>query len=118
MTIDQARKTAQQIKGEIASRKNPLEEKEKQAGEKTFGEAYEEYVEKYAKIENKYRRWKDAEWRLGKVLPYLSEMKLSSITRCEMQGMHSQNMSGKWKIEANKVLACISTIYNKMISRD
>ncbi|MDR3274013.1 MAG: hypothetical protein LBS87_01615 [Puniceicoccales bacterium] len=65
-------------------------EKEKQASEKTFGEAYEEYIKKYAKIENKYREWKDTEWRLGKVLPYLSEMKLSSITRHEMQGMHSR----------------------------
>ncbi|MDR2432938.1 MAG: Arm DNA-binding domain-containing protein, partial [Puniceicoccales bacterium] len=48
ITVDEARKRAQQIKGQLAEGKNPLKEKEKAADEKTFGEAYKLFMEKYA----------------------------------------------------------------------
>jgi hypothetical protein len=70
MTVELARKAAQKIKGQLAEGKNPCEEKEKLAIEKTFGEAYELFMEKYAKIENKLHTQKDIKSRLKKVLSH------------------------------------------------
>ncbi|MDR0741923.1 MAG: tyrosine-type recombinase/integrase [Puniceicoccales bacterium] len=115
MTVDEARKRVQQLKGQLAEGKNPLKEKEKLAAEKTFGEAYELFMEKYAKIENKLRTQKDIKSRLKKILPHWSHRFLSSITRYEMQDMHAHIGQEHGKIEANRVFSYVRTIYNKMI---
>jgi hypothetical protein len=52
MTVELARKAAQKIKGQIAEGKNPCEEKEKIAAEKTFGEAYEMYMDRHVRVES------------------------------------------------------------------
>ncbi|MDR2721230.1 MAG: integrase family protein, partial [Puniceicoccales bacterium] len=118
MTVEQARKEARKIKGDIARGKNPLEKKEKQANEKTFGEAYGEYMEKYARGEMKPRSCKDVEFRLKKVLPHWSERSLSSIAKQEVRELHERIGRENGKYEANRVLAYIRAIYNKMISWD
>ncbi|MDR2720844.1 MAG: site-specific integrase, partial [Puniceicoccales bacterium] len=118
MTVDQARKAAQRIKGEIASGKNPLEEKEKRTSEKTFGEAYGEYMEKYARAEMKPGSCKDVEFRLKKVLPHWSERSLSSIAKQEVRELHERIGRENGKYQANRVLAYIRAIYNKMIAWD
>jgi integrase len=118
MTVELARKEAQRIKLQVAMGKNPLEKKEKQASEKTFGEAYGGYMEKYARTEMKPRSCKDVELRLKKVLPLWSERGLSSIAKQEVRELHERIGREKGKYEANRVLAYIRAIYNKMISWD
>jgi integrase len=115
MTVELARKEAQKIKGQLAEGKNPCEEKEKIAEEKTFGEAYEMYMDRYARIENKLRTQKDIESRLKKVLPHWSHRLLASLSRYEMQDMHDRIGRENGKYEANRALAYIRAIYNKMI---
>jgi integrase len=73
-------------------------------------------MEKYAKLGMKPRSWKDAELRLKKVLPYLSQRKLSSITKQDMREVHNQIGQENSKYEANSVLEYIRAIFNKMIS--
>lgn len=116
MSIDQARKAAQRVKGEIASGKNPCEEKQKLSGEKTFNEAYHMYMERYAKIENKPRSVEDVKLRLNKILNHLGPRKLSTINKYELQALHGKIGQEHGKYEANRVLSYISAIYNKMIS--
>jgi integrase len=118
MTVDMARKAAQRIKGEIACGKDPLEDKKKTAEEITFGEAYEMYMEKHAKIKNKYLGRKDAEQRIKKILPLLGPRKLSSISKKEIRNLHERMGEEDGKYTANRVLAYIGAIYNKMISWD
>jgi hypothetical protein len=84
MSLELARKAAQKIKGQLAEGKNPCEEKEKAANEKTFGEAYEMYMDRHARIESKPHILKDIKRRMRKVLPHWGERGLSSITRYEM----------------------------------
>ncbi|MDR1457642.1 MAG: Arm DNA-binding domain-containing protein, partial [Puniceicoccales bacterium] len=86
MTVELARKAAQKIKGQLAEGKNPCEEKEKLAAERTFGEAYEMYMDRHVRVENKPSALKDIKFRMGKVLPCWGERRLSSITRQEVQG--------------------------------
>jgi integrase len=116
MTVEQARKTAQQVKGQIASGENPLEEKEKQASEKTFGEAYQEYMERYARIKMKPSSYKGVYFHLKKVLPHWLQRPLSSITKQEMRELHERIGRENGKYEANSVLEYIRAIFNKMIS--
>ncbi|MDR0692950.1 MAG: integrase family protein, partial [Puniceicoccales bacterium] len=115
MTVELARKAAQKIKGQLAEGKNPLKEKEKVADEKTFGETYELFMEKHVKIENKPLTQKDIKIRLKKVLPHWFHRPLSSITRQDAQDMHNRIGREHGKIEANRALSYIRTIYNKMI---
>jgi integrase len=115
MTVELARKAAQKIKGQLAEGKNPLKEKEKLAAEKTFGEAYEMYMDRHVKVKSKPSMLKDIELRMKKVLPHWSHRFLSSITRYEMQDMHAHIGQENGKYEANQVLAYIRAIYNKMI---
>jgi DNA-directed RNA polymerase subunit K/omega len=68
LSIEQARKKLQQIKGQIAMGANPLEKKEKQGKEKIFGEAYEEYMERHVKVKCKLIAQSDIERRFKKVL--------------------------------------------------
>jgi integrase len=116
MAVNQARKAALQVKSKIVSGENPLEEKEKQASEKTFGDAYEEYMEKYAKVKMKPLSRKGVGFHVKKVLPYLSQRKLSSITKQDMRELHNQIGQENGKYQANRVLAYVRAIFNKMIS--
>jgi integrase len=115
MAVDEARKRVQEMKGQLAGGKNPLKEKEKAANEKTFGEAYEMYMERHVRVENKSSALKDIEFRMKKVLPHWSHRPLSSITRQEAQDMHDRIGREHGKYEANRALAYIRAIYNKII---
>jgi integrase len=114
MTVELARKEAQRIKLQIELGGNPLEEKEKQTSEKTFGEAYQMYMDKYAKAEK--RSWIRNKHVINRFLSSWIDRKFSSITRHEMQEIHSRIGQEKGKYMANRLLAYISAIYNKMIS--
>jgi integrase len=115
MTVELARKAAQKIKGQLAEGKNPLKEKEKLAAEKTFGEAYEMYMDRHIRVESKPSALKDIELRMKKILLHWSHRFLSSISRYEMQDIHARIGQENGKYEANQVLAYIRAIYNKMI---
>jgi hypothetical protein len=104
MTVDQARKGAQHIKGQLAVGENPLEKKEKQAKEKTFGEAYQEYIERYVQAECKQSSLEDVEKRLKKILPFLSKRSLSSITKQEIRDIHGRIGRENGKVEASTVI--------------
>jgi integrase len=73
-------------------------------------------MERYAKIENKTRTWKDTERRLKKVLPRWEKKTLSAITKHEIQDLHNHIGQKHGKYEANRVSAYVCAIYNKMIS--
>jgi integrase len=116
MTVEQARKEVQKIKGDMACGANPFEKKEKQVREKTFGEAYDEYMERYAKTELKLTSCKDVKLRLKKVLHLWSNRNLSSITKQEVRDLHDRIGKENGKYEANRVLSYICAIFNKTIS--
>jgi integrase len=115
MAVDEARKRVQKMKGQLAGEKNPLKEKEKAANEKTFGEAYEMYMERHVRVENKPSALRDIELRMKKVLPHWSHRFLASISRYEIQDMHEHIGKEYGRYEANRVLSYICAIYNKMI---
>ncbi len=116
MTIEQARKAAQKIKGEIAAGKDPYEEKQKLSKDKTFGEAFQMYMDRHIQIENKLNTKKNIKSCFKKILPLWTSRKLSSIKKCELQELHNKIGFQHGKIAANLALTYIRAIYNKMIS--
>jgi integrase len=115
MSVELARKEAQKIKGQIAEGKNPCEEKEKLAAEKTFGEAFELFIERYAKIEKKESSVKEDERQVNKFLQHWFMRPLSSIIKSEVQEIHDRIGREHGKYGANRLLERIRAIYNKMI---
>jgi integrase len=115
MTVELARKAVQKIKGQIAEGKNPCEEKEKAASEKTFGEAFELFIERYARIEKKGKQVKEDERQVNKFLQRWFMRPLSSITKGEVQELHDRIGRENRKYESNRLLERIRAIYNKMI---
>jgi hypothetical protein len=72
-------------------------------------------MEKYARIENKPSTLKEIERQTKRFLPYWGERGLSSITKNEVQEMHNRIGREHGKYEANRALAYIRAIYDKMI---
>ncbi|MDR2432701.1 MAG: Arm DNA-binding domain-containing protein [Puniceicoccales bacterium] len=116
MTVEQAREAAQKIKLKVMMGQDPTEKEEKADAEKTFGELHEMYMDiLYSKIKNKPSTLKDIERQMRKVLPYWVKRGLSSIIRQDVQDMHDCTGGKGGKREANRALAYIRGIYNKMI---
>jgi integrase len=116
MTVELARKAAQKIKGQLAEGKNPCEEKEKIANEKTFGEAFELFIELHAKIAKKESSVKEDKRQVNKFLQRWFMRPLSSITKDEVQEIHNRIGRENGKYESNRLLERIRAIYNKMIN--
>jgi integrase len=72
-------------------------------------------MNRHARIENKPSTSKEIERQMRKVLPYWVKKRLSPISRQDAQEMHGCIGREHGKYEANRALAYIQTIYNKMI---
>jgi integrase len=114
MSVEQARKAARRIKGQIAEWKNPCEKEEMQAKEQTFGEAFEVFMERHAKVNTK--TWQETKRIVESMASHLFRCPLSSITKLDIHGLHGQIGRERGKYQANRVLDWIRAIYNKAIS--
>lgn len=114
ITIEQARKKAQELKGLVASGKDPYEEKRRaKAMNKTFEELYHEYMERYAKKHK--RSWKYDEREVNKFLTHWFSRRLSSIHKGEVQLLHEKIHDKHGLYQANRILERIRAMYNKAI---
>ncbi|MDR0693288.1 MAG: Arm DNA-binding domain-containing protein [Puniceicoccales bacterium] len=108
MTVEMARNGAQKIKLEAIMGQGPTEEKEKIA--------YEIYMDRHARIKSKPSALKDIERQMRKVLPYWVKRGLSYLARQDAKNTCNRLGRKNGKYEANRALAYIRTIYNKMIN--
>ena len=114
ISIEQARKKAQELKGLVASGKDPYEEKRRaKAMDKTFGELFEEYMDRYSKKHK--RSWKYDEREVERFLSHWLPRKLSSIHKAEVQLLHEKIHDKNGLYQANRILERIRTIFNKAI---
>lgn len=113
MTVEEARKKAQQVIAEMIGGKNPNQEKKKVRLEITFGEMFSTFMERYSKIEKK--SWRYDEREINKFLPHWFNRKSSSITKQEVQTLHEKICKENGLYQANRLLERIKAIYNKAI---
>ncbi|MCK4712869.1 MAG: tyrosine-type recombinase/integrase [Marinosulfonomonas sp.] len=113
ISIENARKAAQTAKGAIATGSNPQKDKRAIRDEMTFGELFNEYLEKYSKVHK--RSWKYDEREINKFLPRWFKRKISSITKAEVERLHAKIGKENGLYQANRLLERIRSIFNKAI---
>jgi integrase len=109
LTIEQARKSAQAVNGEIARGINPAEQRREKHREWTLGELWADYLEHHAKVHK--RSWRTDELRFKYLLPWANR-KLSAIKRSEVKSLHARLGQDHGHYAANRLLALLRHMVN------
>lgn len=113
ISVENARKLAQQNKGKIAEGKNPQNEKRAIRSELTFYELFEQYMNRYSKVHKK--SWKYDEREVNKYLRHWFTRKISSIENHEVRKLHEKIYNQNGLYQANRILERLRAIFNKAI---
>jgi integrase len=113
ITVEEARKKAQQVISEMLKGRNPNDEKRKMRRETNFGEMFELFLERYSKPTKK--SWQKDEREVNRFLSQWFRRKSSCITKQEIQALHDKIRAESGLYQANRLLERIKAIYNKSI---
>lgn len=114
VSIENARKAAKILKGQVAAGADPVAAKRKDKADKvTFGEHFQKYLERYSKKHKK--SWKYDEREVPKFLAHWFNRRLSDITKSEVQKLILDTHDNHGLYQANRILERIRAIYNKAI---
>jgi integrase len=112
MTIEQARKKAQNIKACLVDGVNPADEKRKAKQEMTFKELFEVYMDRHSRPRK--RTWQNDLDKFKTYLNPLGRKRLSEIKKNHISALHSR-IGKDHKVTANRVLALVSSIFGRAI---
>jgi len=113
LSVENARNRARIKLGKIAIGINPNKEIGMIRDEMTFGELFDQYLNRYSKVHKK--TWKQDEVDVPRFLGHLFSSKLSNIKREEIQKIHETIFLNNGLYQANRILIRIKAIYNKAI---
>lgn len=113
MTIENARREAQNILAKMNAGKNPNEEKKKLRTETTFSDLFSLFMERYSK--NHKKTWQSDQRDVPRFLSHWFQKKLSAISKQDVQAIHEKICRENGLYQANRLLARIHIIYNKAI---
>lgn len=113
VTVEQARKQADQMNGQIALGVNPAEAHRQTRLEGNFGNLFERYLELHAKPHKQPRSVAEDEANYRRYLSGWATRRLSSITRHDVARLHAELQESHGIYAANRVLALLSTMFNK-----
>ncbi len=113
LSIENARKMAEEVNSKIAQGKNPNEQKRNIQQEITLGKLFDKYMNEYAK--NHKRTWKGDIDIFRLYLIDWSNKKISLIQKINITNLHNKIGANNGKYAANRMLALLHTIYNKAI---
>ena len=113
ISIENARKQARVIKGQIAQGINPNEEKNNLQQEITLLELLEQYIERYSKKHKATWQYDDKEVR--RLTASLAKRKISTIANEEIRKLHEDIGQNSGIYQANRLLAMVRAMYNKAI---
>jgi integrase len=111
--VEQAREKALRARAQVSEGKHPNEEKNKLRSDITFGEMFEQFMERYSKKHK--RSWRYDEREVNKFLSHLFKRKASSLSKQEIQLLHEKIREENGLYQANRLLERIRAIYNKSI---
>lgn len=116
ITVEQARKVGDRINGQIAEGKNPAEERRQTRLEGSFGNLFERYLELHARPHKQPRSVIEDQRNYQCHLSGWATRRLSSITRRDVERLHAGLAKEHGIYTANRVLALVSTMFNKAIN--
>lgn len=111
ISIEKARTNATKFAGEIADGKNPQQERKAARKDMTFGELFDYFIEKHAKVHKK--TWKEDQRQYDRYLKPLASRKLSMIGSDDVAALHRRIGEKNGPYAANRLLALISAMYSK-----
>jgi hypothetical protein len=107
ITPDQARKLAQQVFGRVAAGEDPAEQR---TGGITCAELAERYFSEHAELKKKPSSVKaDRTNMRNHVIPNLGRMRVSQVTRADVEGLHHEMRETPGA--ANRTLALLSKMF-------
>tara|TARA_A100001037_G_scaffold212857_1_gene190806 strand:+ start:190 stop:1542 length:1353 start_codon:yes stop_codon:yes gene_type:complete len=111
LTVKQARETAAKHRAQIRDGVDPLQEKQRVAAAKTFGELANQFIEEYAKVHKK--TWETDEGRLERHIPQSwRRRKVASITREDVESLH-RSIGETRPYEANRTLDLLRVVFRQ-----
>ncbi len=113
LPVEEARKKAEQMNGDIAKGENPAEERRQKRLEGTFKNLFERYLEDHAKPHKQPRSVAEDEANYRRYLSGWAARRLSTITRRDVERLHDELHSEHGVYAANRTLALLSTMFNK-----
>jgi integrase len=109
MTPEQARDAAKKATGEVVQGVDPAERKRVARGEMTFGELFNDWRDRHAKLHKK--SWDQDQDNYDNHLADWGPWKLSRIKRADVTTLHTK-IGADAPYMANRVLALASTLFN------
>lgn len=113
ITVEQARKKADILNAQIAGGVNPNAEKRAIRDELTFGELFNQFVERHAKPHKK--TWEEDVRQFNRYLIKWAPKTLSNIGKMQVQKLHLNIRDNNGIYAANRILALLSAVFNKAI---
>lgn len=109
ITIENARKQAARLIGDIAGGQNPAEARQQARDATTFGDLFGYYMTAHAKVHK--RGWKRDQRAYELHLSRWAGRRLDSLTRADVAALHAK-IGREFPVGANRVLALISKVFN------
>lgn len=103
LSIEQARKMADERNGDIARGENPNKKRRAARAEMTFGELFEQFMELHAKPHKK--SWKEDEGQFDRHLGAWKAMKVSAISKANVRALHAKVKDDAERKERERVEA-------------
>mgnify|MGYP002623274897 FL=1 len=111
VSIEQARRRAAKLAGEIADGRDPQQERKAARAEMTFGELFDYFLEHHAKIHK--RSWREDVAQYKRYLKTFASRRVSTITPDEWAALHQRVGKKNGPYAANRLLALVSATHSK-----
>ncbi|MHB1036053.1 MAG: tyrosine-type recombinase/integrase [Pirellulales bacterium] len=109
LTIEQARKLAAQVSGEVAQGVAPTITKRRTRGVMTVGELFDLYLEQHAKPHKK--SWAEDERQFNRYLTGWKNRKITTIRRADVQSLHTHIGTKCGIYAANRLRSLLHTMF-------
>jgi len=109
--VEQARKQAAKLLGEIATGKNPQAERRAARHEHTVDGLFAHWLESHAKLHK--RTWEEDQRQFDTFLATWRTRRLSTISKADVQALHARVGQKHGHYAANRLLALVRAMFNK-----
>jgi|KBSMisStaDraftv2_1062788.scaffolds.fasta_scaffold38063_1 integrase len=111
MSIDKARRRAEEMNGKIADGKNPAADRRRLNAESTLGDLFEKFLNEYAREHKK--TWNKDVSMFNKHLASWRLRKLSVITKADVQSLHARIGRTCGPYAANRTIELLSSMFSQ-----
>lgn len=116
LTIEQARRRAEEENATLAQGGDPAADRAKKRAEWTFGDLFKWYLEHHAKLRK--RSWEKDEANYNNHLSDLARLPASKVTRSVVRQKHEAIGKNAGPYAANRVLSLVSAVFSKAIDHE